>query len=242
MKILSDNFVKCIPIVAATLEEAEADLNSALKLNPDFIEFRYDAFREPENLESLLELLNNVTNNSGIIFTYRAREEGGNRETDNEDRLNVITKVIEKKASNAIDIETISDVDFIEKIKKVLENSDNQLILSYHNFEEIPEEKAIKKAVNKALNYGDIVKLAFMVNNKDSLKNLEILGQEFRIENSKIPLILIGMGEEGKETRILPEKYNSNLTFLSDKKSSAPGQVAYEEFDSLRKNLLNEEI
>ncbi len=203
----------CLPVVEDSVEKAIKTAEKYLEI-ADIVEFRVDMLKEVS--EGDIEEFTKYP----CIITVRADWEGGFWKGNNEERLNLIKKAIECNAK-FVDIELRE-----EKNKEMVKfrdevGSKTKIIISYHDFEKTPSKEELVNIVEKALSIGDIAKFATMANNKDDVLNiLEV------INNYPGKIIGIGMGEEGKLTRILGVYFGSILTFASYKgKGSAPGQI-----------------
>ncbi|ACV24838.1 type I 3-dehydroquinate dehydratase [Methanocaldococcus fervens] len=216
----------CLPVVEDNVEEAIKTAKKYLEI-ADIVEFRVDMLKEVSE-EDIAEFAKYPS-----IITVRPEWEGGYWRGSDEERLNLIKKAIECNAK-FVDIELREEknreiVKFRDEI-----GSKTKIIISYHDFEKTPSKEVLDDIVKKALSIGDIAKFATMANNKEDVLNiLEVINKY----SGKI--IGIGMGENGKLTRILGVYFGSILTFASYKgKSSAPGQVDIETLKEIWK-LMN---
>ena len=207
----------CIPIISKTTEEALNDIEKASKA--DIMELRIDYIKNLDLTRLLKE------KKKKIIVTNRKKNEGGCFEGSEEERINTLKKSISLGA-DFIDIELSSGEKAIKELSK--SKKDTKIILSYHNFEETPEnlEEIYKKI--KAFS-PDIVKIVTFANlSKDNLAIFNFLKNKKRI-------ISFCMGEKGTPSRILYKKFGSFLTFASLEKSkeSAPGQLTFDEMKNI---------
>ena len=94
----------------------------------------------------------------------------------------------------------------IDELKKTL--GDKKLILSYHNFESIPDMEFLKEKLKLMSAYSpDVYKIACMPKSGDDIHTLYTLQEYFAKEYKDKDFIFIAMGELGKETRItMPQK------------------------------------
>ncbi len=200
-----------IPITANNMSDALRDMDEAAKL-ADIIELRIDYMRHP-CLEKLIR-----HNNIPKIVTNRIDREGGFFEGSEEQRIDYLREAIEIGAAY-VDIE----LDYFQPLEK----KGTELIISHHNFNELP--KNMETLFARALDKGaDIVKIAAKANTfNDSLRMLEFTAK------SSHPVIGVCMGPEGIVTRILGPEYGSYLTFASlPGKPSAPGQINVNQLQS----------
>ena len=93
------------------------------------------------------------------------------------------------------------------------------LILSYHNFEETPEEYSLQRTIDLA-EEADIVKLAVMHHDVEDFARCTRL-----LKRNDHPMSLMGMGQLGAVSRLLYAQHGSllNYGYLGDE-PIAPGQ------------------
>ena len=198
----------CIPITALTMEEALGDMSKASEL-ADMIELRLDYLKDFD-LERLLS-----HRKKPVIVTYRPERQGGRYIGSEESRIAVLQKACDCGA-DFVDVE----YDCIERLRK----GGSKLIVSYHNFDEIPSNLSdIYRRM--ADSFADIVKVAVAVRKVvDNARIFDILKDKVK------PTVALGMGEKGAPSRILAGKFGGLLTYgsLSEGKESAPGQISAE--------------
>ena len=201
----------CIPIVAKDTDSALADIKKADKI-ADIIELRID-YISGLNLKRLMG-----ASKSPVIVACRRKKDNGNFNGSEKERLSLLKGAIKLKA-DYVDIEIDADYKEIIKNKK-----NSKIIISYHNFNETPEN--IDRIYDKLKSANaDIIKIATTANKlSDNLKIIDI------IKRSKKPIIGLCMGPLGEISRILCPLYGSFLTYasLEKGKESAPGQITAE--------------
>jgi 3-dehydroquinate dehydratase type I len=113
-------------------------------------------------------------------------------------------------------------LDFSTK-KRITSN----LIVSYHNYQETPKAASLSKILGDMLTYAPkICKFSTFCNsNHDIITLLNLAEQMKRVKCNKV---ILGMGEKGIVTRILPNLFRSKILFVPKKtnKTSAPGQIS----------------
>ncbi|WP_457611652.1 type I 3-dehydroquinate dehydratase [Methanocaldococcus sp.] len=214
-----------LPIVEKTIEKSLERAEEYLKV-ADIVEFRLDYLDKIE-LKDIKELTKFKS-----IITIRPEWEGGFFKGDNNFRLELFKEAIKNNAY-FIDVELKEEknkelIKFRDKIR-----SKSKIIISYHNFEKTPSFEDLNKIVEEALKIGDVAKIATMVNDKEDILKILNISQKYAGK-----IIAIGMGENGRLTRILAPYFGSILTFASYKgKSSAPGQIDVEDLKNIWKML-----
>jgi 3-dehydroquinate dehydratase-1 len=124
------------------------------------------------------------------------------------------------------DVEMCNETAFIEAIKETAGRYGTRLILSYHNFDQTPDEAFIFDKLVQAREMGaDIAKVAVMPKNYKDVLILLNATLKARTEHLEIPIITMSMGPEGGVTRLAGGLFGSDLTFAIGKEASAPGQI-----------------
>lgn len=192
------------------------------KLNPPLVELRYDLLLKAPHV-----LMPTINSEIRQVSTCRPGPYNDN------ERIEILTESIELGAKY-VDVEIESNNNLIQKIKASAEETDCQLIISYHNFKETPGVQFLEKQMELAFQAGaDIVKMATQVN---SIDDIQILLELYKKSGRKL---ILGMGEMGKILRIAALKFGSEFTFasLDTANVTAPGQLTYNEMKSIE-NLL----
>ena len=176
------------------------------------VELRLDFIRRAVNLGRLLE-----DRPCPVVATCRRKSEGGRWEGSEQDRQTLLRAAI-AAGVDYVDIE----MDIADKIGRY---GDTQRIVSYHNFEETPEDiEDIHHQISKL--DPDIIKIATTANNPiDNIKALRLC------RDSEIPTTAFCMGEMGMPSRILCGRASAPLTYatFSAERKMAPGQLTYEQ-------------
>lgn len=238
-----EDMLVCLPLVSSNKETLIKDAGKICEYNPDVIEWRVDYFDTVNDAESVvdaLESLSEVIGEKPLIFTCRHKREGGQSDFSDMKRVDIIRKAVSTGAVDLLDIEMSSDREALEDIKRISEEKDVKLILSYHNFEETPDESGIVEKLAEGERLGaDISKLAVMPNCHGDVLNLLSASCLARKEVD-IPLITVSMGEMGSLTRIVGGMFGSDLSFAVGSESSAPGQVPIEDMRKMLGLLTNQ--
>jgi len=226
----------CIPVVAATNEEALGQRDKCFPL-ADVVELRIDFIRNA-NLGKLIS-----AKRGKVLVTARKKDEGGNFEGDEKERLSLLGEAVALRA-DFIDIELSTDETFTRKLLEDIKKYGDQtkLIVSHHDFNGTPSESKLQSIFNKCVGRGaHIVKIATFANSAgDNLKILKLISYAKKA-NRKI--IAFCMGEKGKISRIMAPYLGSYLSFASLEKGaeSAPGQLTIEEMREIFRILKDEE-
>tara|TARA_B100000315_G_scaffold157956_1_gene146609 strand:- start:5993 stop:7453 length:1461 start_codon:yes stop_codon:yes gene_type:complete len=204
----------CVPITSKTVTEAINEIKKAENV-ADIIELRVDYLKNPD-IKALLD-----ATKKQVIVTCREKSEGGLYDGDEKGRVELLLNAIAAGA-DYVDIELSTPEPLIEELKT--KQDETRLILSYHNFQQVPEDLQI--TFDRMIQKGcELIKIVVMANSiEDNLKIFDIIEQA---KEKKINIIAFCMGEYGEISRILSPIFGSYLTFasLSRGKESAPGQI-----------------
>ncbi len=202
---------------------AESDFFSTSKIiskvakDSDFFELRADYLSNlNENLIiELRKLLSLKT-----IFTLKSKINGGKFDFEELKNISLLQTAIDV-GYEFIDLEINSPL-----IKK-LDKKSSKYILSYHNFEKTPTFLELNKIISSARKKkADLIKIATLVRNAEDLKTLTKL---LIINKYNDKMIVVGMGEEYKLSRIFFPFLGSFLTYVASNNKIATGQFNLEE-------------
>lgn len=228
----------CVPLTGADLGELESQLARALAAPCDMLEWRADCYREGQDANTLLHVLDQLRRSTDkpLIFTLRSLGEGGNSPLKRHETLGVLREVMESGDTDFVDVEFFEEDGSLEEAKmeflaETAHSNGKRVIFSNHDFDKTPDLESIVKRLYAMDQMGaDLPKVAYMARKpEDTLTLLEaarIAGEETLAK----PFIAISMGELGKETRICAGSFGSAVTFSAPPGSqygqgSAPGQM-----------------
>ena len=223
----------CTPLVARTAAAITSELASILTKKPDVIEWRVDFFDEIHDANRVIAVTRSIREAAGtipIIFTRRARHEGGEAINLSEDAVVVLyEQVIATGTIDIIDYELGQATQHRARLRAASRAHDVAMIMSYHNFSATPgRAELVDKIIETEREGADISKLAVMPKSPaDVLLLLE--ATLMASERVQIPLITLSMGSIGTITRVCGGMFGSALTFAVGDGRSAPGQIAIDE-------------
>ncbi len=197
----------------------------------DLIEFRLDHLKPLPRLEELFNILKVKKNK---IATLRPIREGGESNLQEEKRVGILEALIEEKV-DYVDIEyTTVGVD--QLLKKAEENN-VKTILSKHLLHGTPSFKDLVGLFDKMKKLNaSLIKISTMIKDKKDIMNLTQL--ILHADKTGKPIIVTGMGELGKITRILSPIIGSKITYCSiPGEPAAPGQLDYNKTIMILKEL-----
>ncbi len=215
------------PLVVASIPDEKKILNMVQKANQtgaDLLELRLDAF-DFKNKEKLFGIAQEIRKKTSlpIIATLRSPKEQGRQvlksDWNDDERKEIYEKLL--PIVDCIDIE-LSSNSINQALIKHAHKLQKKVILSYHDFHSMPQEKEILLLVKKFKQLsGDIFKIAGLANSWE--ETIRFLYTCSRLNS--INRIFIAMGEIGKFSRIAGFCFGSCLTYGSLSQKTAPGQI-----------------
>lgn len=219
----------CVPIVGKTKEEICVSAKAALTAAPDVTEWRADWFDEAgdfKKVEEVLKELREILGEIPILFTFRTAKEGGEKETEAADYLNLNKSAAASGWIDLIDVELFTGDDIVKELITEAHTYGVKVITSNHDFEKTPDKEELVKRLIKMQELGaDILKIAVMPQNKKDVLTLLAATEEMVSEHAKKPIITMSMAGTGLISRLCGEVFGSALTFGTAGKASAPGQM-----------------
>ncbi|MDO8553774.1 MAG: type I 3-dehydroquinate dehydratase [Candidatus Micrarchaeota archaeon] len=205
----------CVSIKENTTENVIRSLKGL-----ELAEVRLDALKELK--EGDMEKI--FSQSMKLIATYRPDGKS------DEFRKNILIKAIDSGAAY-VDIEVESKDEYENEIVKKAKQKNCKVIVSYHNYEKTPPRGELEQIIQWCFESGaDIAKIACKINSdRDNARLFGLLDSEKKI-------IIIGIGEKGKITRIVAPILGSQFTFssLAVGKETADGQI---EINTMKKAI-----
>jgi len=141
-----------------------------------------------------------------------------------------------KAGTGYVDIEVDAEETFREYLTDLARKNDCGIILSYHNFKETPSLEFLQQILEDCFSRGaDIAKIACQVRSlNDSARLLSLYDTDRKI-------IALGMGEEGRITRIVAPLLGAPFTYaaLGPGRETAEGQLDKDKLENLLKLMKN---
>ena len=212
-----------------SLEEAQA-LDATRYLDADIIEWRADYLPKEVILQVAPAIFEKFAGRE-LVFTLRTRSEGGQIELSPEEYIYLIKEVAQLYQPDYIDFEYYSYKDVFEEMLDF-----PNLILSYHNFQETPENMMEILSELTSLN-PKLVKVAVMAHTEQDVLDLMNYTLGFKTLNPEQEYVTISMGKVGKVSRITADVTGSSWSFASLDEASAPGQISLANMKKIREIL-----
>lgn len=136
-------------------------------------------------------------------------------------QLDILSKAIAAGA-DYVDIEIEADEQQRNALIQIAREHHCRVIISYHNYTETPGLRELYQIADECFALGaDVAKLAVAASDKsDAARILSLYSMDK-------PLVVLGMGDAGKITRIAAPLLGAEFTFaaMDDGTSTAPGQI-----------------
>lgn len=223
----------CVPLVGKTNEQIIEEAKYLKELNLDLVEWRVDHYEHVENLNKVKEALKQLREeikDLPILFTFRSKKEGGEKEISIEYYIELNKEIATTKMVDLIDVELFTGDEAVKDIVTHAHNNNVKVVMSNHDFDKTPDQKEIVNRLCKMQDLGaDLPKIAVMPNSTKDVLTLLSATDEMVTEHAKRPIITMSMGGTGLVSRIAGETFGSALTFGAAKKASAPGQIAVQD-------------
>lgn len=234
-KLSSDKVKVCVPIVASTYESAVESVKKCVEAGAPIIELRADYFDFLNNTDVLNEFFNDimeVTKDTVVLFTIRTDVEGGEFSFDESLYRELLILAAGSEVVDIVDVETTHIESPTHFVNQLHENG-TVVLASHHNFNETPELLDILDIFDALQETGaDILKMALMPENADDVIRA-LKAANMANEECDSLIVMIAMGEIGKITRIAGSFVGSCMTFASLAKTSAPGQLDYNDINTI---------
>lgn len=231
----------CVPIVAGTRQELFECLEEIRQKKAciHLVEWRVDWYEQCLQFQKVEEALMEIRKSLPqipVLFTFRTKEEGGEKSIDFRDYKNLCLRVARKKLVDIVDIEIEKDGP-VKTLISDLKEKGVAVLASNHHFEGTPAKEEMVKILEKMQKSGaDIAKIAVMPKKDTDVMNLMEAAGEVK-KKKKTPVVAIAMGEIGKISRAAGGFFGSDLTFGMIGKSSAPGQIEVAMLDKILRIL-----
>lgn len=217
----------CAPIVGKTKEDILNAAERICETPADLVEWRADWFDEVFDLESVqrvLTTLKDVLESRPLLFTFRTKKEGGEKEITFEQYQNLLVEVSKMHLADMIDVEVYFGEN-VPNLISVLKKNGMVVVGSNHDFTNTPGKDEIIRRLTYMKNIGaDLPKIAVMPNEQKDVNTLLTATKE-TVNILNAPVITMSMGEMGEISRTSGEIYGSAITFGAVGQVSAPGQI-----------------
>ncbi|MCS4488032.1 type I 3-dehydroquinate dehydratase [Streptococcus sciuri] len=221
-----------VPIMPRSLEEAQT-IDVSRFQGVDIIEWRADMLSKDEIVAVAPAIFEKFAGHE-IIFTIRTSKEGGHLTLTSEEYIELIREIDTIYHPDYIDFEYYSHK---EVFQQMLDFSN--LVLSYHNFEKMPEN--IMEIFSELTSLTPrMVKIAIMPKTEQEVLDLMNYTRGFKSINPEQEFATMSMGKLGRISRLAADLAGSSWTFASLDQPSAPGQISLNNMKVIQE-VLNED-
>ena len=221
-----------VSVMPKSLEEAQA-IDANRYVDADIIEWRADFLPKDEILQVAPAIFEKFAGRE-LLFTLRTRAEGGEIDLSAQEYVQVIKDVTQLYQPEYVDFEYFGNKDVFDQMLDF-----PNLVLSYHNFQETPENMMEILSELTSLN-PKVVKVSVMAHTEQDVLDLMNFTRGFKTLNPEQEYVTISMGKVGKVSRITSDITGSSWSFASLDVASAPGQISLSNMKKIRE-ILNED-
>ena len=221
-----------VSVMPKSLEEAQG-IDAMRYIDADIIEWRADFLPKEAILQVAPAIFEKFAGRE-LLFTLRTRAEGGEIDVDSAEYVQIIKDVAQLYQPEYIDFEYFDHKDVFEEMLDF-----PNLVLSYHNFQETPENMMEILSELTSLT-PKVVKVSVMAHTEQDVLDLMNFTRGFKTLNPEQEYVTISMGKVGKVSRITSDVTGSSWSFASLDEASAPGQISLSSMKKIRE-ILNED-
>jgi 3-dehydroquinate dehydratase-1 len=198
----------------------------------DLVEWRAD-YLSSEEILILAPKIFEKFNPSKLLFTLRTVREGGKLQISEKKYIEILQEILKFNPA-FIDVEYFTHGAALHALSDFRE----KMVLSYHNFEEMPDDLT-QRLIKMHKENTAFVKAAIMPERECDVLDLLQITRDLTLEFGE-KFITMAMGNLGKITRISGYLTGSCWTFASLNEASAPGQFTLAEAKNILELLENE--
>lgn len=227
----------CVPIVGKTREEILMTAKEILNVPADLVEWRVDYYESVFEMQKVVALsaeLREVLGDMPILFTFRTKKEGGEKELKPRVYVMLNQMMIASGNIDLVDIEVFAEEKEVMSLIETAHKYGVKAVGSNHDFAKTPDKEEIVRRLCYMQSIGvDIPKIAVMPQNQHDVLTLLSATEEMVSKYADRPIVTISMSGIGTVSRIAGEIFGSAITFGALEKTSAPGQIQAEELKNI---------
>lgn len=226
-----------VPIVGTNNAELIEEVKGLKGIKLDIVEWRVDFYENVEDIEKVKEILAEIRailTHTPILFTFRTKKEGGEREVPVEYYVKLNCEIAKTKQVDLVDVELFTGDDYVQEVVETAHANGVKVVISNHDFFKTPEKEEIVSRLTKMTELNaDLPKIAVMPQSEEDVLTLLCATNEMKQKYANQPIITMSMAGMGVISRIAGEFFGSVLTFGAAKKASAPGQIGVEDLNTV---------
>lgn len=219
----------CVPLVGVTKEDLLKEVSNLKHLDFDLVEWRVDFFELVENTSKVEEMAVTLRQELGetpILFTFRSKKEGGERELAEALYFDLIHHMVKTKIIDLVDVELFMTEASVKETVKLANEFGVKVVMCNHDFDKTPAKVEIVHRLRLMQDFGaDVCKIALMPQSSEDVLTVLQATNEMYTKYADRPIVTMSMGGKGMISRLSGEIFGSAMTFGAATKASAPGQV-----------------
>ncbi|MDE6433296.1 MAG: type I 3-dehydroquinate dehydratase [Lachnospiraceae bacterium] len=219
----------CVPVIAKTAEDVIENIRNIAAKKPDCIELRIDWFEHVTDWNEILSLLQRIRMIIGdivLLFTFRSKREGGEKDIEVEQYRQLCEVVCSSGYIDLIDIEAYMEDGLLQEMCEIAHKNKVYVVASNHDFNLTPSTEDLVARLEYMDKTGaDIPKIAVMPQSERDVIHLLSATVAYYEHGGTKPVITMSMAGIGGITRLSGEIFGSALTFAAVSQCSAPGQL-----------------
>lgn len=227
----------CVPIVGLTREQILEEGRNLASYPADVAEWRVDFYADSDVTEQVVKtagLLREILGDMPLLFTFRTKKEGGEKEISGEQYRNLNLAAASSGFVDLLDVEAFFDEALAREIIDGVHQAGKKVIVSNHDFHRTPDREEIVRRLAYMRDLGgDIPKIAVMPQSAEDVLTLLSATLDASKNHMDCPIITMSMGIMGLASRLSGELFGSALTFGTVGKASAPGQIPAEQLKEI---------
>lgn len=225
------------PIVGKDKESILESASSFKGLPIDIVEWRVDFYEDVLDFSKVIRTLKELSsclNEMPIIFTFRTKKEGGEKEISMEQYTELNRTVANSGLVDFIDVEIFAEDKIVRENIKNIHHAKVLVVGSNHDFHKTPEKDELLRRLKKMQEIGaDIPKIAVMPQNVNDVLVLLSATNDMVSNFADRPIVTMSMSSKGVISRLSGEVFGSSMTFGAVGQVSAPGQIPVEKLEKV---------
>lgn len=221
-----------VPIVGKTQTDILEQARKLTEVSLHVVEWRVDHYVDVFDTQAVLDTLHQlraILGQTAILFTFRTKKEGGEREIDMDAYTALNSAVAQSGDADLIDVEIFSGDQVVAENIRAIHACGVRVVGSNHDFHGTPRQADLVYRLRKMQDMGaDIPKIAVMPQTREDVLTLLSATNEMYTHYADRPIITMSMAGSGAISRLCGEVFGSAMTFGSVGQGSAPGQIPVE--------------
>ena len=196
----------CVPLTAGDREELERQTDRVLESPCDLVEWRADFWRQTGDarwVEQTLTYLRERLGERPILFTFRPKEEGGERSISMDEYEALNLRAAKSGYADLVDVELNRGEERLQCLAGKIHEQGGRVVASFHDFGGTPERDTLTKIMRRMQELGaDITKAAVMPRAEEDVMTLLGASIDMKLRYADRPYITMAMGRLGAVSRL----------------------------------------